>query len=302
MARFREQAKLDPSQVNDRRGAGGGRGGRGMAVGGVGGGLGIIILIVTLLLGGNPLDSGGGGSTAPGATDSGQTGAVPGGSLSENCQTGADANEGEGCQIVGFVNSIQEFWTSEYASNNAQYVEAQTNLFEEGVDTACGFASSQVGPFYCPADQQVYLDLGFFDTLRTQFGAEGGPFAEAYVLAHEYGHHIQNLQGTLASAQDGDTGPDSAAVRVELQADCYAGLWAANAEATGFLNPLTEEDIRIGLDAAAAVGDDRIQEQTQGQVSPESWTHGSSEQRQQWFLTGYQSGDFASCDTFSTSP
>ncbi len=300
MARFREGAKLDPSQVRDRRGAGGGRGGRGMAVGGVGGGLGLIILIVTLLLGGNPLDSGGGGSTAPGATDS--TGAAPDGSLSENCQTGADANQSEDCRIVGFVNSIQEFWTDEYARNNAQYVESVTTIFTGGEQTGCGFASSQVGPFYCPADQGVYLDLAFFDDLRSRFGAEGGPFAEAYVLAHEYGHHIQNLQGTLASAQDGDTGPDSAAVRVELQADCFAGLWAAHAEETGFLNPLTEEDIRVALDAAAAVGDDRIQESTQGQVSPETWTHGSSEQRQQWFLTGYQSGDFASCDTFSTTP
>ena len=298
MARFREQAKLDPSQVRDRRGAGG-SGGKGMAVGGVGGGLGLILLIVIMLLGGNPLDSGAG---APGAIDSGSNEAVPGGSLSEECQTGADANQSEDCRIVGYVNSIQEFWTDEYSRNNAQYTMAQTTLFTGGTDTGCGYASSQVGPFYCPADQFVYLDLGFFDQLRTDFGAEGGPFAEAYVLAHEYGHHIQNLQGILARAQDGDTGPESAAVRVELQADCFAGLWAAHAEETGFLNPLTDEDIRIGLDAAAAVGDDRIQERIQGRVSPESWTHGSSEQRQRWFTTGYQQGTFESCDTFSTSP
>ncbi len=298
MARFRERATLDPSQVRDRRGAGS-SGGRGMAVGGVGGGLGLIILIITLLLGGNPLD--GGGSTNPGAVDNGSSG-TESGSLAENCQTGADANQSQDCRIVGFVNSIQAFWTDEYAENNARYVEAPAYLFTGGIDTGCGYATSQVGPFYCPADQGVYLDLDFFKQLESDFGAEGGPFAEAYVLAHEYGHHVQNLQGILSRAQDGDTGPDSAAVRVELQADCFAGLWAAHAEETGFLNPLSEEDIRIGLDAAAAVGDDRIQERIQGRVSPESWTHGSSEQRQQWFMTGYQQADFASCDTFSTTP
>lgn len=300
MARFREQAKLDPSQIEDRRGAGGARGGRGMAVGGVGGGLGLIILIITLLLGGNPLDTGG-GSQSPGAIDNGSNGTATGSDLSEECQTGADANESQDCRIVGFVNSIQEYWTDEYARNDAQYVEAPTRLFTDGTDTGCGFASSQVGPFYCPADQRVYIDLGFFDQLESDFGAEGGPFAEAYVLAHEYGHHIQNMQGILSRAQDGDTGPNSAAVRVELQADCFAGLWAAHAAETGFLNPLSEEDIRIGLDAAAAVGDDRIQERIQGRVSPEAWTHGSSEQRQQWFMTGYQSADFGSCDTFNTT-
>jgi len=285
--------------VEDRRGMGGG-GGRGMAIGGIGGGAGLLILIVTLLLGGNPL--GGDGSTSnPSLGIEPQGTSVAGSSLDE-CQTGADANEQRDCRIVGYVNSIQDYWTDELAQQGGQYQEATTTLFSGSTQTGCGGATSAVGPFYCPVDQHVYLDLDFFGELQSRFGAQGGPFAEAYVLAHEYGHHIQNLTGTLDRARSNATGPDSPAVRVELQADCYAGLWAAHAEETGYLNPLTEEDIRIGLDAASAVGDDRIQERTQGQVNPESWTHGSSEQRQQWFLTGYQSGEFGACDTFSGNP
>ncbi len=287
MSRFRERARLDPSQVEDRRG-------KGLAIGGGVGGVGIIVLIVTLLLGGDPGDLVG---TSNGSQPDPGSGTAS--SIEEECQTGTDANEQQDCRIVGYVNSIQAFWDSEYTTRGANYTMAQTVIFTDAVQTACGQASSQVGPFYCPADQQIYLDLGFFEELRTRFGAEGGPIAEAYVLAHEYGHHIQNMEGVLGRAQSGDQGPESDAVRIELQADCYAGTWASNAADTGFLTPLTDEDIRIGLDAAAAVGDDRIQEQLQGQVNPESWTHGSSAQRQQWFLNGYQSGDPQTCDTFN---
>jgi predicted metalloprotease len=285
MARFRERARLDPTQVEDRRG-------KRLAIGGVGGGIGILVLIVTLLLGGDPGD-------LTGITDGSQPGGTPSGSIMEECRSGADANAQQDCRIVGYVNSIQAFWDETYVAEGGAYTDAQTVLFTNITQTACGTASSQVGPFYCPADQQIYLDLGFFEELRTRFGAQGGPIAEAYVLAHEYGHHIQNLEGVLSRAGDDDTGPESEAVRIELQADCYAGVWAGNAAETGFLTPLSEEDVRVGLDAAAAVGDDRIQERLQGQVNPEAWTHGSSEQRRQWFLTGYQSGDPASCDTFS---
>ncbi|MEJ7655268.1 MAG: neutral zinc metallopeptidase [Chloroflexia bacterium] len=294
MPTFDKDAQLDTSQVEDRRG---GRGRGAVVVGGLGGGLGLVVLIVTLLLGGNPADiptQAPTGQEAP----SRQEGTAQAGSISQNCQDGADANAQEDCRIVGFVNSIQKYWTDEFTEEGDQYTRSRTALFTGQTNTGCGAASSDVGPFYCPADKVVYVDLGFFDDLRTKFGARGGPFAEAYVLAHEYGHHVQDLEGTLDRAGSGSQGADSAAVKVELQADCFAGVWASNAVATGFLNQLTQADIADGLDAAAAVGDDRIQERYQGRVTPESWTHGSSAQRQQWFRRGYESGDPATCNTF----
>jgi uncharacterized protein len=294
--RFRRGAKLDPSQVSDLRGRGGGRG---LAVGG--GGLGLIVLVVALLLGVDPTGGGGGSDPFSNLNDRTVTGQPAGQALGEECRTGEDANEREDCRIVGFVNSLQRFWSETFERSNRQYRPARTVFFTDSVQTGCGFASSQVGPFYCPPDQNVFIDLEFFDELRTRFGASGGPFAQGYVIAHEYGHHVQNLLGTLDRVKRGETGPESAAVRSELQADCYAGVWAANAVATGFLEELTQADINDGLDAAAAVGDDRIQEATQGQVNPERWTHGSSEQRRRWFSKGYETGKPAACDTFTGS-
>jgi uncharacterized protein len=286
--RFRKDARLDQSQVEDLRGRR--VGGGGVALGG-GGIVGLIILVAIILLGGNPL--GGSGSALDDlAGQSAGTGG-PAATL-EHCQTGADANEHEDCRILAVVNSVQNYWSKAFRG----YEPARTRFFTDAVSTDCGMASSAVGPFYCPRDRYIYIDLGFFDELESRFGASGGPLAQAYVIAHEYGHHVQNLTGVLERAQDRDTGPQSNAVRVELQADCYAGVWVANALRTGLVEELTRADIQDALSAAAAVGDDRIQEKVQGRVTPEAWTHGSAEQRQSWFVRGLEGGNPNSCDTF----
>lgn len=284
---FNERSRLDTSQVEDRRG-------KGSAVAAGGGGIALLILVVALLLGVDPGDLTGVIEQAPSASTENTS---PTTSLAELCQTGADANAREDCRVVGFVNSIQAFWTDEFARQGAQYSPAKTELFTGSTQGACGYATAAVGPFYCPGDRKVYLDLSFFDELHTRFGAQGGPFAEAYVLAHEYGHHVQYLTGALDKTGGASaTGPRSASVQIELQADCLAGVWARHATETGYLTPLTDAEIAQSLDAAAAVGDDRIQKQTQGYVSPESWTHGSSAQRQQALKAGLQTGDLAACN------
>ncbi len=289
--RFRKDAKLDPSQVEDYRGSGGtSAGGMPMALGGGGGVIGIVVLLAFLLL------SGGGGLGDLGSLSGQAVG--PGTASNEvatECRTGEDANERQDCRILAVVNSVQVYWSKALRG----YEPARTRFFDGGIQTGCGAASSAVGPFYCPRDRYVYIDLGFFDELESRFGASGGPLAEAYVIAHEYGHHVQNLTGTLDRAGSGDTGPQSNAVRVELQADCYAGAWVANALDTGLVEEITRGDVQDALSAAAAVGDDRIQEQTQGQIRPEAWTHGSAEQRQSWFVRGLERGNPNNCDTFS---
>jgi predicted metalloprotease len=280
---------LDSSQVSDRRGSRGisGLGGRGVAVGAGGGIVGLLVVVAVALLQSGVL--GGQPTGVAGATSD----------LIAQCRTGADANARQDCQTVATVNSVQSYWFEAFASRSDQYTNAPTVLFQGQVDTACGAASSAVGPFYCPADETVYLDLGFYAALRQDFGAKGGVFAETYVIAHEYGHHVQHLLGYDNRVGNDRNGPQSGSVRLELQADCLAGVWAANAEATGLIETITADDIASGLDAAAAIGDDRIQQTSGGRVHPESFTHGTSAQRQEWFTRGLRGADISQCDTWS---
>ena len=293
--RFRKGAKLDPGQVTDVRGRRMGGGAGGLAVGG--GGIGVVVLIIYVLVSAFTGGGGLGGQLGPLENQRVGEDSTPS-QVSEECKTGEDANQREDCRIVAVVNSVQKFWGEVFTRSGEQYQNVDTVFFTDQVNTGCGNATSQVGPFYCPADKLVYIDLGFFDELQ-QFGAKDTPFVEAYVIAHEYGHHVQDMLGVLNRIGNDTQGPESRAVRSELQADCYAGVWAANAVQTGLIVDLTQQDINDGLDAAAAIGDDRIQEKTQGQVNKETWTHGSSEERKQWFQTGLASGDPNDCDTFN---
>jgi predicted metalloprotease len=307
--RFNEGAGLDTSDVTDLRGGGGGGrslgGGRGLAVGGGGLGLvGVVVLVLFQLLGG-----GGGGGTG-GVSGAGGFGAIGQGQTADNsqlaqeCRTGADANRSVECAVVAQIESIQDYWTGTLGD---RYQRTDTVFFSGSVQTACGGASSGSGPFYCPADQLVYIDLTFFDELQQRFGAEGGVFVDGYVLAHEYGHHVQNLLGINQQVTPGESGPTSGTVRLELQADCFAGSWANHAETVPdesgqpLIADITDDDIARALDAAGRIGDDFIQENLGGgRVDQDAFTHGSSEQRQRWFTTGYRTGDPNQCDTFAT--
>ena len=260
-----------------------------------GGGLGLIVLVVLyLLIGGIPGGGGGGFGIDPGTGGLGA--APPGASPMEN----APADDDEQEAFVRFVTGeIDETWTRIFRESGQRYEPPTTVLYERAVQTGgCGSAPSSVGPFYCPADRKVYVDLSFFRDLSERFGAPGD-FARAYVLAHEAGHHVQNLLGVSDQVnRERQEDPESAnelSVRLELQADCLAGVWAHSA----YQEQLLETgDLEEGLAAAAAVGDDRLQEQAGRRIDRESWTHGSSEQRQTWFQRGFDNGDPSACDTF----
>jgi predicted metalloprotease len=287
---FNEGMQIDTSTASSSGGGGGGR----FAIGGGIGGL--LIVVVALFLGVDP------GRVVNQQMNTSDYSA-PGYDLSQ-CKTGADANKYVQCRVIATGNSVDAVWHQLMRN----YTRPHVRLFTGQVSTGCGPATSAVGPFYCPVDQTAYFDTDFFQVLVDQFGSSGGPFAQEYVVAHEYGHHVQQLQGLLGRSQQGAQGSGGNGVRTELQADCYAGIWAHYAstvkeESTGvpYLQPLSDKDIQDALSAAASVGDDRIQKASTGHVSPESWTHGSSEQRQKWFTVGYQTGDPNKCDTFGAA-
>ena len=295
---FNKDADISGNRVRRYRGKT-----TGVAVGGVGG-LGLLILLVVQLLGGNTQ-----GIDLSGLTGANQAEYVPeGGEALSECLTGDDANQNVECRMQATALSLDQYWESTLPTQaGIQYELPGFELFTGQVSTGCGAATSAVGPFYCPPDQTVYIDTTFFEELSSKFGAEGGPLGELYVVAHEFGHHIQTQLGTMDSADRQGTGPTSDAVRLELQADCYAGMWVRGAVETtdangnSYLMPPTQTEVEQALSAAAAVGDDHIQETFAGQVTPHTWTHGSSAQRQNWFITGYNEGSLTACDTFAVS-
>jgi predicted metalloprotease len=292
--KFDDQS-VDTSGVSDQRGRGiGGP----VAIGG--GGLGIVGLIVFVLI--NVLGGGSGIDTTQLVP---QDGSVQGqgtgeGDLETRCNTQGAIDKYDDCFLVKVYNEINEVWTDEFARAGEKYEQPGLTFFTQAVNTGCGQASSQVGPFYCPPDQMIYIDIGFLQQLQQQFGAQGR-YAQAYILAHEAGHHLQTLFGTerkvRAAQQSQPSKQNELSVAMELQADCYAGVWSKLADDAGNVS-IGDAEVQQAQDAAAAVGDDRIQQQTQGRVDKESWTHGSAAQRKQWFTTGRTTGDVNACDTF----
>ncbi|WP_251454494.1 neutral zinc metallopeptidase [Microbacterium sp. Marseille-Q6648] len=268
------------------------RRGRGAAIAGGGVGIGAIAVLLISLFTGTDLSGllgGGGGGGAPAPE-----------SEIQDCETGADANEDDACRIAAGSLAIDQFW----AETVEGYREPGVIVVDGETSTQCGTASNATGPFYCPPEETIYIDPTFYALLRERFDASAGPLAQLYVLAHEYGHHVQYITGVMEQNPNNGTGPDSNGVRMELQADCFAGAWVGqmteqeDESGTPFLEPPTQQQVADALNAAETVGDDHIQEQSGGQVNPESWTHGSSDQRERWFREGYEGG-VSVCDTFS---
>jgi uncharacterized protein len=318
--RFNPKARLDPSRVRDS-GRGGGMGGMGGGGGGgpmrvplpggarAGGGVGLLLIVAVVLLlqvfGGIDLTGATSGGGTSGYSSSRFTGDT---ARYDSCQTGQDANEHPTtCGVVAVENSLVDYWRTtlpQQASTTFQ-PERAIDTFSGQTSTGCGQASSATGPFYCPTDRTIYFDPTFFEQiLQQQLHGPSGAFVEPYVIAHEFGHHIQNLLGTMSKVKT-HQGPNSDSVRLELQADCYAGMWARNATTTHdsqgnvLIEDLTQRDVQDAIDAAKSVGDDTIQKETSGRVNPEQWTHGSSAARVHWFTVGYQNGTLAACNTFN---
>jgi predicted metalloprotease len=297
-------AQIDTGQIEDQRGSGGGgRMGIPISFGGGGGRGGLVGLIITVLL---VLVGGGFGASQILGGGGGQS---DNGNLNQECSTtNPNRLQNLDCRNALYVNSIQNFWQTELPQVfGQQYQPADTVFFSQQTYTGCGAADSGTGPFYCPVDKKVYIDLTFYTELSNRFGAPG-QFAQAYVLAHEYGHHVQGLVGTAAQvdrARQRDPGSaNQLSVKLELQADCYSGVWASHAtqtkDAAGhpIFTSVQPKDIQEAVTAAGAVGDDTIERKAGQQVNPDTFTHGTAAQRQQWFTTGYQSGDPKACNTF----
>ncbi|MEX2080564.1 MAG: neutral zinc metallopeptidase [Dehalococcoidia bacterium] len=266
----------------------------------VGGPIGIIIAVVLLLMNGG-LGGGGGGGTGFDPSDilSGLPGLQPAVPGSTPFADGPDP-DAELVDFVSFVlDDVQALWQDQFSVSGQAYEPATLVLFTDATQSGCGPASSATGPFYCTLDKKVYLDLGFFEELDERFGAPGD-FAQAYVIAHEIAHHVQNETGVSSEvqrrSQENPEERNELSIRLELQADCLAGVWGSTVYEAGLLE---SGDLEEGLAAAASVGDDRIQQSTTGRIDPESWTHGSAEQRVEWFRKGFDSGSAATCDTFS---
>jgi predicted metalloprotease len=276
-----DDRRVDTGGVDDRRGR---RGGLPIAIGGGGGIAALVLYLVVTLLGG-----GDGSSLVPAEVGTG-AGAGTADDLRARCNTDGAIERYDDCYVIKSYNEVNEVWEA----NLSGYRAPRLVFFEQATSTACGSATSSVGPFYCPADASVYFDLGFLAELQRRFGAEGR-YAQTYIVAHEVGHHIQAMRGTMQRVQSARGDQQQLAIGLELQADCLAGAWSALANRAGNVT-ITERELDQALGAAAAVGDDRIQERTQGRVDPEQWTHGSAAQRRDAFLAGYTSADAARCD------
>jgi predicted metalloprotease len=291
---MRLDGERESENVEDRRGGGGFRGGGGIPIGVAGGGLGTVALVLlALFFGVDPrvILGGGGEEAAPQSQVTENRGAPP-----------AGQDDGARRFVAQVLATTEDAWSDIFRRANRQYQPPNLVLFSGGTQSACGFAQTAVGPFYCPNDRKVYLDTAFFRDMERKLGAPG-EFARAYVIAHEIGHHVQNQLGILGKIDRerrgmGEAESNALQVRIELQADCFAGIWANRTEQMRRI--LEPGDVESGIGAAAAVGDDRLQRRAQGYVVPESFTHGSSAQRVRWFRTGLESGDIQRCDTFGT--